>query len=282
MFTVLLTAAVYAQVVGLLLTVFALGLERLVGMWQWRHRDVWTLTLVASIMIPAVLAYRAFHAATNSEWLSSPHSSFVAAVLDPGALIVWARMFIPEGTENWFGWLWLASSIGFVVCQIWEFRRLSVAARGWQPLRIDGTSVLLSDNVGPAAIGFFRPKIVVPRWLLAADPDTRIAAIAHEREHIEKRDQLLATFGLVVLSAMPWNIALSFQFERLCLSIETDCDGRVVSSEVIDRRIYAGALLALWRRTNARASFLSLPQRSSPIKYRLELLRRRESLARLQ
>jgi hypothetical protein len=41
MLTVTLAAAAYAQIIGLLLTLIALGLDRLVGMSHLCHRDIW-------------------------------------------------------------------------------------------------------------------------------------------------------------------------------------------------------------------------------------------------
>lgn len=279
---VVVTAALCAQLLGLVLTLAALGLERLLGIWHLRCRDVWALTLVASATTPAILVYCAFRDPNPLEWQLSTELSFSAGMVNPNELVNYIRKLVSDEMGTWVGGVWLASSIGFVGLQLWGLCRLGVSARRWKPCHVEGTSVLLSDDVGPGAIGVFRPKIVVPRWLITADPNIRIAALAHEREHVEKRDQLLVVLGLIVLSTMPWNFAPSFQFERLCLAIEVDCDERVVSSKILDRQTYAAALLALWKRTRERTSSLFIPRPSTRMNYRLGLLRGDGARVRMQ
>ena len=88
----------------------------------------------------------------------------------------------------------------------------------------------MSDDIGPAVIGFWRPEIVVPKWLLCADQHVMRLALAHESEHVRARDPLLLLAGTVAIVLLPWNLPLWWQWRRLRLSIEVDCDARVLAS----------------------------------------------------
>jgi beta-lactamase regulating signal transducer with metallopeptidase domain len=93
---------------------------------------------------------------------------------------------------------------------------------------------------------------VLPEWALAIGESDRRTIIAHEMEHRQARDPLLASLALMVIAAFPWNAALWWQLRRLRLAIEIDCDRRVVSRHAHDPRAYGMLLLA----TRERASRL--------------------------
>src|SRR5687768_4329571 len=75
------------------------------------------------------------------------------------------------------------------------------------------------------------------------DTDRRII-VAHETEHRQARDPLLAAVALIAVAAFPWNAALWWQLRRLRLAIEIDCDRRVVSRRGHDPHAYGMLLLA--------------------------------------
>ena len=72
--------------------------------------------------------------------------------------------------------LWLWGGISLV--RLAQARR--VAARAHRL----GNGVRFRDT-GPAVVGFVRPAVVVPDWILTLPPTQRGLVIAHEREHIE-------------------------------------------------------------------------------------------------
>jgi beta-lactamase regulating signal transducer with metallopeptidase domain len=145
-----------------------------------------------------------------------------------------------------------------------------MASRDWIPRRLEGELVFISENEGPAEFGLFRPRIVVPRWLLHADSQTRVAAITHEREHIKRGDALLSLFGLVLVATMPWNLPLMWQLKRLRLAIEVDCDTRVVCGRrPLDGIAYADALVRIWRRNYPKTAMTEL---SSDMRHRIVIL----------
>jgi TonB family protein len=57
--------------------------------------------------------------------------------------------------------------------------------------------------------------------------------------------------GLALVVAMPWNLPLWWQFARLRMAIEMDCDGRVLRRER-DARAYGALLLEVGRRRSRR------------------------------
>src|SRR5574342_595209 len=60
------------------------------------------------------------------------------------------------------GWGWgLSSGVLGLVLMVATFR-LAVLRRRWRAALVHGRSVLVSDNVGPAVTGLWRPSIVVP------------------------------------------------------------------------------------------------------------------------
>jgi hypothetical protein len=91
-----------------------------------------------------------------------------------------------------------------------------------------GTAVYISEDSGPAVVGFLRPHIVVPRWLTRSSPDEQELVIAHERSHLGACDTQLLTIAVCLLACMPWNPILWWQLRRLRLAIEIDCDARVL------------------------------------------------------
>src|SRR5690606_4506119 len=60
--------------------------------------------------------------------------------------------------------LWVASSQVVVAAIVAALVRLRRARAGWRREVVDGVSVLLSRDEGPAALGFWRGAIVVPEW----------------------------------------------------------------------------------------------------------------------
>jgi hypothetical protein len=106
---------------------------------------------------------------------------------------------------------------------------LSWRRRRWDRDQMAGTAVYISEDCGPAVVGFLRPRIVVPRWLTKLSLDEQELVIAHERSHLGAYDTQLLTIAVCLLACMPWNLMLWWQLRRLRLAIEIDCDARVLS-----------------------------------------------------
>jgi len=142
------------------------------------------------------------------------------------------------GTALFAGALWLSAEV------------LKEDRRRWRIHRVAGEVVFVSGRLGPAVVGALRPRIV-----LETDVGLQRLIVLHEREHVLVGDSRLLVAGLLPLLLLPWCLPLWWQFHRLRLAIETDCDARVLRTGT-SARAYAEALLAVARRP--RASLLPL------------------------
>jgi TonB family protein len=130
--------------------------------------------------------------------------------------------------------------------------RLARRRRAWPVETVAGETVLVSPSVGPAVVGFVRPRIVMPRWTLGwAEPLQRLI-VRHEREHVRAGDPLLLLAGLVTVALMPWSPALWWQLRRLRLAMEVDCDARTLR-DTGDVLAYGRLLLEIGRLGGAGA-----------------------------
>ena len=126
-------------------------------------------------------------------------------------------------------------------------------SRQWVSGDVDGVSVLVSQDVGPAVVGFVRGRIVLPVWALEAEPLERSMMLRHEQEHLAAGDPRLILFAALVVVLMPWNVAMWCMARRVRLAVEVDCDRRVMSGGDLDMRSYAELLLSVGARRTTPA-----------------------------
>ena len=124
--------------------------------------------------------------------------------------------------------------------------------------------VLLSGNTGPAVVGCFGARIVVPEWVLHLPAEQQRLIVTHEREHAQARDPLLLAAARVAVALAPWNLALWWQLRRLQLAVEVDCDRRVLAGPANVERY--GALLLEVGLRSARP-WLPAPAFSEPTSF---------------
>lgn len=136
-------------------------------------------------------------------------------------------------------------------------------------------AVLSDAATGPFLIGFWRPLLVVPRWLLA----TRglEAALVHELAHVRRGDTWSRGFQLVVRTLFFFWPVVRWASARLDLEREMACDQWVLARARGDHRDYVRVLVALARRSRGGelcgASAALLPRRHH-LEERVELLLR--------
>jgi TonB family protein len=123
------------------------------------------------------------------------------------------------------------------------FVRLRRRVRSWPEVTLAEGKVLLSQDTGPALLGLFRRRVVLPRWCLGLDDLHRELIVAHETEHSRSRDTLLLTGGWGVLLLFPWNLPFWWMYRRLREAVELDCDARVTRRYPAQRRRYGELLL---------------------------------------
>ncbi|MEO5816149.1 MAG: M56 family metallopeptidase [Gemmatimonadaceae bacterium] len=164
-------------------------------------------------------------------------------------------------------WLVLSGSVLSVLVIV--SRRTDRAKREWPLHDVHGTPVRLALATGPAVIGFARPEIVVPTWLLERTPDEQRLVIVHEREHVKAHDQLLLGAGWLVAALLPWHPAVWWSLSRLRLAIELDCDARVLHRGV-QPRPYGSLLIDIaGQSAGHRIGALALADRTSHLERRL-------------
>lgn len=211
---------------------------------RWRgvpRRWIWT-TAIAGI-VPLVMVVMTVPratpvpAASPAAAESAPPVS-VDPVFDPddsaGALL--ARL----DTSLAIGWLVLSAAL--LVTLVGGQWRLRHAARRAHRGEILGHGVLLTDDLGPAVAGFARPVVFIPRWVVALDAASQRLLLAHEVEHVRRRDTMLLMAGAIVTALVPWNPVAWWLASRLRVAVELDCDRRVLA-EHPDVRPYVDLLL---------------------------------------
>ena len=120
--------------------------------------------------------------------------------------------------------------------------------------------VCVSDEVDrPSVIGFFSPKILIPRWLLEKlTPGELRQIVLHESGHLGRADDWLNLIQKIALVVFPLNPALAWVERRLCFERELACDERVLQ-ETGAPKAYAACLAGLAEyRMGRRGSALSI------------------------
>ena len=236
----------YVTAVGFLLGMAALLVERVMPA-ELPRRWLWGAVIPISVVLPGV--YRARHTWSLTEGGSSMsplHGAAPIAAFDPG---VWARI---EALNPAINVLWQVASWGLLAwglltaLRIAHVLRSSNASRGQsRGLRVlDGVPVVVTDVAGPATVGVWRSRVLVPRWVLALPAMQRRYVLRHEDEHRRAHDARLLFVASLAIVLMPWNLAIWWQVRRLCLAVEMDCDKRVVAA-LGDARAYGALLLSV-------------------------------------
>ncbi|MBM0103402.1 ankyrin repeat domain-containing protein [Steroidobacter sp. S1-65] len=265
----------YILILSAVLGVTALALEQLSRRCGLATRWVWASAMVASLLIPAVLLFAPGPAA--------PHYAAETALVVPGILndvsfevqgsdaaVSTARSSVALNAALLAAWALL--SVLVIVWFAISGLRLRRASSSWTVQRVAGTDVSISADLGPAVVGFFPAKIVLPRWMLQTEASVQRMAVLHESQHLSARDPQLILAALVCLALMPWNLPLWWMLQRLRTAVEVDCDARVLRSGE-DVVTYGGALLAV-AATKARTPMLApaLIEPTTQLEKRITLL----------
>ena len=233
--------------VSALLALAALAAERALRLWHLQARLAWMVAMILSLALPAVSLVQSLG------WLPSLGQSEAdpTAPIGPFAVLL-PRVTIGAATGN----------VGLVIASVWAIatvvltlrfvtaaRALARRRRAWRATVIDGQHVLVSEDSGPAVIGFRAPAVVVPEWVLGLDASLRALVLTHEREHLERGDPRLLLAAVAVAVCAPWNPALWFQLFKLRGAMEFDCDLRVLRAYP-DARKYGSLLLIVAARAD--------------------------------
>jgi beta-lactamase regulating signal transducer with metallopeptidase domain len=254
----MLSWMLYSIVVSLLMGLAALALERSAQIRQRPARWLWGTCMVASLailFIPSKVSVQipeTTHAdrATSSEILTPPQTTAIETSRFTLPIIGTDQTPLSNGVSTLLDWTWRMASMALALVILASGAHLSWRRRRWERGHMAGTAVYISEDSGPAVVGFLRPHIVVPRWLTKLSADEQELVIAHERSHLGAYDTQLLTIAVCLLACMPWNLLLWWQLRRLRLAIEIDCDARVLSLGYPVAR-YSETLIAVGERQSA-------------------------------
>jgi len=189
------------------------------------------------------------------------------ASLQSGAVAV--HRGVPPIANVYAVGFWSLASTALVGLLVTVWRRLRRARHEWPVADVQGVSVRVASRVGPVVIGFVRPEIVVPRWLLLRRADEQRLVVAHEDEHVRARDPLLLGLAWGAVAVMPWNPTVWYMLSRLRLAVELDCDARVLRRGAAPRS-YGSLLIDVAENASAlRLSALALADDSSHLHQRI-------------
>ena len=195
----------YSVVASVCLALAALVVEQAARRWSLPSRWIWAGSLTASILI-SLAAWGAPPAALGSMLATS-------ARVDRQLLAAWL----------------IASASGAVVMLL-SLENLRLRRKRWSLARVDGMDALVTDGFGPAVVGYLHPIVALPKWVFRAPSEQRRMLIAREEEHLFAGDfRLMGVAMLVVVAAMPWNLALWLHVNRLRAAIDVDCRARVLN-----------------------------------------------------
>ena len=200
------------------------------------RRWIWCVIIPISMAIPGF--YRVHHSWSIvdafEQQASQPsvgHGLGAASltVLNPD---LWTRI---QSYDSSINRLWLTISAVLLLSALASAWRVSRAVglfgrgRAKRTAIVYGVPVVITDMMGPATVGFWHSRVLLPRWVLALPERQRQYVVRHEEEHRSAHDGRVLLVASLALVVTPWNLALWWQLRRLCLAIEMDCDSRVVA-----------------------------------------------------
>ena len=240
----------YCIATGVLLALAARAAEGALRAARLPTRAPWAAALLLSLALPAA-----------ARWLprtasAVPDRSAPDAVPGAGGAFDLPAIAFPYPTpaarlahlDHLLALGWVLGSGAVLLVLAGLAAALHLRRRRWTEHDVDGTRVLVAPRTGPAVVGFLRPRIVLPRWVVdEADAPRRALLLEHEREHLRAGDPRLLLLGLMVVAALPFSPAAWWMLRRLRLAVEVDCDARVLARRG-DVRAYGGLLVEVGRR----------------------------------
>lgn len=291
----------YSFAVGAALGLVGHCCERFAAWGDMPRRLVWILALATSIGYPLVAVLTAQPAATPVAVLQELPAT-PSALASPGMQLQSQRHIAPavasadqraspettgaRAGTTWLPWRWPSSEVlgtnllraSVTISSIIWLSLLGAGvllhrrARRWPVATVQGQAVLVSDNTGPALIGAWRPRIVVPRWFLDEPASSQALILAHERMHRSAHDPLLLRVALLLVAVFPWNLPLWWQLRRLRRAIEIDCDARVMGTGAA-ADAYGEVLLRVAQRAGAAPTgIMAMSEPVSTLEYRIRQL----------
>ncbi len=196
-------------------------------------------------------------------WKHWPRGGAVLPLPDPSRVTVLDPLMVQVTPESFLRSLdgpilaiWVLSSAVLLILFVFLLIRTRRLRKGWTGEEAYGQPVLFSPDQGPAVVGFISPQIVLPTWCKELEDQTLRLILDHESEHLKAGDlRLILTAGALTI-LFPWHLPFWWQFQRLRVAVEGDCDLRVLRKYPERTRPYMELLLQVGSR-NPRVQALA-------------------------
>jgi TonB family protein len=258
-------AMLYTVAVGVPIAWAALALAAVLRRSGRPERGVWFAALVLSLAVPALALINPGRQEASVATLRSADAGVIrlpdfVVVPTQGPSLDWGRIALL---------VWLVVSAAMAIRWAAAAYQLSRASRSWSQDTIDGVLVWLTENIGPAVSGTFRPRVLAPSWLCSLPSQQRSLVLMHEEEHIRARDPLLVAFTRVARIVAPWNPVVWVLTSRLVRAVELDCDRRVLR-RTSDVAAYGHTLLTVSKRRPGRlVTAAAFAESEAPLRHRI-------------
>lgn len=263
----------YAALVGVMVSIGGLALERLSAAAGQPRRIVWLAALTLAVLIPPAGGWRKPATAPEAEIVAAEPAAAGGVVVGE----LWSAipaLTAPRGiaTGRIAAMAWGAGSLATLAVLAGVLALVAQGRRRWERRTMCGTEVYLSRRFGPALVGIAKPEVVLPAWVVRLEPRAREAIIRHELEHARARDHLVLLCGGLAVAAFPWSPAIWWMYRRLRAAVELDCDQRVLASG-IGVADYGDVLLNAGCRSRGRWGFApAMGQPESLLERRLKTM----------
>lgn len=257
----------YAAAVGVPVLLGSWLLAAVLRRYGQAERLVWLAGLLLAFALPALGMLRGGSSAVTSG--AGEAIGRATGVIGLPTVLVVAEGTTGSGLQATLMALWVALSALLALRYLFAALRLAHAGRSWKPGLIDGTSVWLTQGIGPAVAGLVRPRVLVPSWLASMSVDRRSLVLLHEQEHIRAGDPWLMLLSRLAPIAVPWNPIVWALSARLLRAIELDCDRRVLRRRP-DVRAYGNTLIELSSRDSSRlVAVAAFAESEAPLRRRI-------------
>ena len=247
----------YCLLEGTALAVFAWIVLRLLPRQNSGTRfALWFSVLLATILLPFLAGtfFRAPYLKTTSAStaIASAHSLLIfPESLAFGIFAIWAVI--------------AATALTRVMAGLWQVNRIRRNSEEVDPAILSRElratietfprkiSLRLSDRVQvPAAIGFFQPAVVIPRWFLEeSTPQELEPVLQHELTHLRRRDDWTNLAQKIIKALLFFHPSVCWVEQQLSLEREMACDDAVLA-QAASPRDYAQCLTRLAEKTLRR------------------------------
>ena len=256
---------VYVVVVTVLLGAAAFAAEQSAQIRRAPTRWLWGASIIASLVLPTVISSVSIQIPNVTSVVDQaapqapvPLRQMTAVALQPSALLDSrvGRMAATPSVDTVLTRAWAAASALIFLGIAFNGAQLYRRKRAWTREAVAGAQVYVSEDTGPAVVGLLSPRIVVPRWIAEAAPETQALVMAHEQSHLDANDAQLLAIAILLIVTMPWNLPLWWQLRRLRFAIEMDCDARVLRGGH-DLSRYGETLIAVGERQSSRMAVVA-------------------------